>query len=216
MKSLTVLVKNVLKLKNVSAIKKQVENRLKEFSSYKNKKTDEWFSELCFCLLTANSKAHTAINIQKELGPFGFKNHNHSELSQCIRRNKHRFHNNKAKFIIEARPHIDIKQKISSATKNGGESEAREWLVKNIKGLGYKESSHFLRNTGHFNLAILDRHILNLMVEHGMLLEKPKGLNRKKYLDIEEKLRVVAKKAKMSMAELDFYMWYMKTGEVLK
>jgi len=96
-----------------------------------------------------------------------------------------------------------------------GEFEAREWLVRNIKGLGMKESSHFLRNVGYKNLAILDRHILNIMKDEG-IIEKPKSLTRKKYLEIEEKFNKMAKGFNMSPAELDLHMWCMKTGEVLK
>ena len=104
----------------------------------------------------------------------------------------------------------DIIQKIKD------ERTAREWLVNNVKGLGYKEASHFLRNVGYNNVAILDRHILNLMVENKLLKEKPKTLNKKLYLDIENKLELLAKKLGLNLAELDFYMWYLKTGEVLK
>ena len=129
-----------------------------------------------------------------------------------VKRNKHRFHNNKSKFIVNAREHFDIKDKLYDIN----EIEKRDWLVANIKGLGYKEASHYLRNTGHFNFAVLDRHVLNLMVENGMLIEKPKSLNRNRYLEIEQKLEKVADKLKISQAELDMYLWYMKTGEVLK
>ena len=38
-----------------SEIKNIVEQRLNEFSDFKNKQGEEWFSEMCFCLLTANS-----------------------------------------------------------------------------------------------------------------------------------------------------------------
>lgn len=190
-----------------SKLKQKVNKRLGEFKSFKNKSNKEWFSELCFCLLTANSKAKTAIQIQKELGHEGFMHKSFRELSNCILKNKHRFHNNKARFIISARKYSNIKYIIKSQKS---QSEAREWLVRNIKGLGYKEASHFLRNTGHFDLAILDRHILSLMKE------RPKSLNRKNYLRIENKLKRLSDQLKMSLAELDLYMWYIKTGELLK
>lgn len=208
-----------------SEVSDKIGNRLKEFAAFKNKAADAWFSELCFCLLTANSKAKTALNIQNELGANGFYTLSQNEIRNCIKRNKHRFHNNKSKFIVNAREHFDIKDKITAIIKDTGnikynntnsELAAREWLVKNIKGLGYKESSHYLRNTGHFNLAILDRHVLNLMVENKLLQEKPKSLNRTRYLAIEQKLEKVADRLQMSQAELDMYLWYMKTGEVLK
>jgi len=191
----------------------QVESRLSEFQAFKHKTNLDWFSELCFCILTANSKARTALAIQKELGFQGFAKHSQSKLAETIRRNKHRFHNNKSRYIVEARKNLDIKDII---TKHKTSQEAREWLVENIKGLGYKESSHFLRNVGYTDLAILDRHVINLMLENKLIKIKPKSLNRNTYLEMEKKLEILSKKLQLNQAKLDLYMWYLKAGEVLK
>lgn len=203
-------------IKEIQALKKSkvgpiVNKRLKEFESFKSRPTKEWFSELCYCILTANSKARTALNIQKELGAKGFCSLCFRDIRDSIKRNKHRFHNNKARYITEARYHIDIKQKL----KNMKDTEAREWLVKNIKGLGYKEASHFMRNVGYKNLAILDRHIINVMHDYKVLKHKPK-LTKKNYLEIEKQFQGLSAKLGMFAAELDLYMWYMKAGKVLK
>lgn len=194
-----------------SDVQKIVNTRLKEFENFKNLSQEDWFSELCFCILTANSKAETAMNIQKELNSKGFSKLNQEQLSETIRKNKHRFHNNKARYIIEARRFLDIKNKLLTLTEN----DSREFIVSNIKGLGYKEASHFLRNTGSKNLAILDRHIINLMVENN-LIQKPKALSKNNYLEIEKIFGDLSKKLNMSNAELDLYMWYLKTGIILK
>ena len=191
-----------------SSLKKVVDTRLNQFKSKKT--NDSWFSEMCFCILTSNSKAITAIAIQNELGAKGFKTKTQKQISSCIRRNKHRFHNNKSKFILAARPHIKIRDIILK------EEDPREWLFANIKGLGWKESSHFLRNVGYENYAILDRHILNLMLETSMIKERPKSLTEKHYKDIESKFQILANKLNMTSAELDLYMWFIKTGVVLK
>ncbi len=209
------LIDEIKKLKN-SELRKTVDKRLKEFESFKDKDTKKWFSELCFCILTANSKAVTGLKIQDELKSKGFCEYSHDSIRETIRKNKHRFHNNKAKYIISAREHIDIKNKITRLVKEEGEMNARKWLADNIKGLGFKEASHFLRNVGYKNLAIVDRHILNLMKETNFIKEVPKPVTIKKYLEIEEIFNGMAKKLKMSCAELDLYMWYMKTGKVLK
>ncbi len=205
------MIANKVKALQKTPVKQKVMKRLREFESFKNKNTKQWFSELCFCILTANSKARTALNIQDELGVNGFCSCPASGVRKCIIKHKHRFHNNKTKYIVEARKNIDVKGKI----KGLSDFEAREWLVKNIKGMGYKEASHFLRNVGYKNLAILDRHILNLMAEDG-LIKKPKSLTRKNYLEIEGKFSKMAKSFNMSLSELDLYMWCIKTGEVLK
>ena len=194
----------------------KIKARLKDFESFSDKENKDWFSELCFCILTANSKAITAINIQQELGPEGFCECDSEGVINCIIRNKHRFHNNKTKYIIEAREYINIKTIIKDMIKEKGQHEAREWLTKHVKGLGYKEASHFSRNVGYDNLAILDRHILNLMLENSYIAEISKTLSKKTYLETEKKFKTIDDKLDMSMAELDLYMWYLKTGEVLK
>ncbi len=192
-------------------INNKIGSRLQHFASFKNKSSKEWFSELCFCILTANSKLKTALEIEKQLKHNGYINLPQDKIAEIIRRSSHRFHNTKAKFIVEAREHIDVKEKLDGMNDN----QARDWLVKNINGLGMKESSHFLRNVGYKNLAIVDRHIINLLTEQG-IIKKPAVITKKHYLDIESKLKILAEKAKMSLAELDLYLWYMKTGVVEK
>ena len=59
--------------KRVLAFKKserydEVKKRLREFD-FERKGHHEWFSELCFCLLTANASAEAGIRVQKDL-PF--------------------------------------------------------------------------------------------------------------------------------------------------
>src|SRR3989344_5280444 len=204
------LINQIKSLQN-SSINKIVEKRLEEFLSFKNKTNEERFQELCFCILAANSKQKTAENIEKSLRYEKLLTLSQEELADFIRNNKHRFHNNKARFIVEARKFSNIKEIIN----NMPESEAREWLVQNVKGIGYKEASHFLRNTGYFDLAILDRHILNTMIEN-KIIEKPKTLTRNNYLLIEKEFVKLSEQLKMPPAKLDLLMWYMKTGEVCK
>jgi len=203
------LIKTIKKLKQ-SPISETVNKRLKEFEDLGKKGNDDWFCELCFCILTANSKASTALSIQEELGANGFVSYPQDSLCNCIKRNKHRFHYKKTKYIIEARKHKKIKEILKK------EKEPREWLVKNIKGLGWKESSHFLRNVGYFDYAILDRHIISLMYEHGYIKQKPKNLSKNIYLAIEKQFIDLACKLGTTSAELDLYMWYIQTGQVLK
>jgi len=203
------LIKQIQDLQKTE-VNKTVEKRLKQFESFKNKPNEVWFQELCFCILAANSKQKTAETIEKKLGK-KLLTMKEPALSKFIRKNKHRFHNNKAKYIVQARKH----SKIKDTMKNKSETEARDWIINNVKGLGYKESSHFLRNTGSKNLAILDRHILNVLIEH-KIIEKPKTLTKNNYLLIEEKFNNIAKGLGMSPAKLDLFVWYSRTGEVLK
>lgn len=197
-------------LRNSSVIK-TINQRMKEFESFKNKSNNEIFKELCFCLLTANFNAFGGIKIQKEIND-GFLTLEESELSKRLSGFGHRFPNARAGFIIKARKHKNIKQILNSFSD---ETLMREWLVKNIKGLGMKEASHFLRNIGYRNVAIIDFHILDILVKNN-LIEKPKTITPKKYLEIESVLKDLANKLNMSLGELDLYLWYLETGKVLK
>ena len=107
------------------------------------------------------------------------------------------------------------KNRLNQIINNISNKSLREWLVKNIKGLGYKEASHFLRNIGFDDYAIIDFHIVDLLVKYN-IIQKPKSLTKQKYLEIEEKLRKIAKKTNLTLAELDLYLWYMETGKILK
>lgn len=191
-----------------------VENRLKEFSAINKKGNKVWFPELCFCLLTANTSAELGLKVQNELGYIGFTEFDsEEELALRLKKAKYRFYNRRAHFIALANQYKNIK---SIITKIDGHDEKREWLVKNIKGIGYKEASHFLRNIGYFDYAILDKHILRLMMENSFIDEIPKTLGKKEYLKFEKILGEIGDKIEMSQGELDLYLWYMKTGKILK
>ncbi|MFA5412504.1 MAG: N-glycosylase/DNA lyase [Candidatus Micrarchaeia archaeon] len=194
-----------------SAVREVVERRLREFSEAGKGGEGRWFSELCFCILTANYTAQGGIRIQDELGAEGFCNLPHPELVARLKELGHRFYNMRGKFIVEARG-----KKVKKELGGKSQKEMREWLVENVKGLGWKEASHFLRNLGFFDVAIIDRHILSMLHRYGYLKEIPKTLGKKKYLGIEAALAGIAKKARMSQGELDLYLWFMKTGKVLK
>lgn len=189
-------------LKN-SEVKSLVDGRIKEFKQLGKKTNKELFKELCFCILTANFSAERGIEIQKRLGN-DFLRLQRAKLAKRLKAVGYRFPNTRAGYIAEARKY-----------RNSLKGKSREWLVKNIKGLGYKEASHFLRNTGCADCAIIDFHIIDLLVRQG-LIEKPKTITKKKYLEIEDVLKKIAGESKLNLAQLDLYMWYMETGKVLK
>ena len=202
------LYEEVMKLK--PKIKNTVDLRIREFEELRKENEDILFQELCFCILTANSSAKMGMKIQEKIGT-GFINYPEEKLRVELKNTGYRFWNVRAKYIVEARWIIPEMKNIFRMP----EVKAREYLANNVRGLGMKESSHFLRNTGAKNLAIIDRHILRVLDEHS-LINIPKYLSRKKYLEIEDIERNVAEHLKMNLAELDLYLWYIKTGEVLK
>jgi N-glycosylase/DNA lyase len=204
-------------IKRVEALKKTrvkglVDIRLKEFRQLGGACVEEVFKELSFCMLTANFSAERAMKIQEDVGD-GFLDLPEKRLAKKLRELGHRYPNARAKFIAESRKHRDSLKGTLSSFKD--QKELREWLVRNVKGLGYKEASHFLRNIGFYDLAIIDFHIVDVLEKHGMI-ERPKTMTKRKYMEVENVLRGIAKKAGMSLAELDLYLWYMETGKILK
>ena len=195
------LIKSIEELQN-SKLKEVIDNRISEFKELGKKDKNNLFKELCFCLMTANFNAKRAIEIQEKIGN-GFIDFSLEELKDSLKKLGHRFPNARANYIYEARQHKD-----SLILE-------RDWLVKNIKGLGLKESSHFLRNIGFQDFAIIDFHIIDILVEN-KIIEKPKNLNKKNYLEIENKLKGLADELNLTLSELDLYLWYMETDTILK
>ncbi|MBC8525256.1 MAG: N-glycosylase/DNA lyase [Candidatus Cloacimonetes bacterium] len=198
-----------------STIKDKIQSRLNEFREIGQIGSDEAiFAELVFCILTPQSRAKSCWEavenlIEKNLLFNGNKNQIAKKLNGV------RFHNNKSRYIIEARKkYIKV---LKFLKKDIDIYLRREWLVHNIKGFGYKEASHFLRNIGlGENLAILDRHILKNLKLLKVIDEIPKLLSKEKYLAIEEKMKEFSKDIKIPMSHLDFVLWYKETGEVFK
>ena len=188
-----------------------VENRVQEFKKLDRNSTEELFKEMCFCILTANFSAEKSIRIQDEIGE-SFLTDSMEELAKKLKNLGHRFPNARATYISES---LKCKNKLKEIVRFYDTSELREWIVKNVRGLGYKEASHFLRNIGFDDYAIIDFHIVDLLTDYG-LIERPKTLTKKKYLEIENLLKEIASKTGLTLAELDLYLWYMETGKILK
>lgn len=176
------------------------------------------FAELAFCIFTPQSKAVSCDAAVKNLKS---KKLLLKASAKKISRNISgvRFHNNKAAYLANARntlikgKSIDIKSRIDKKNIFG----TREWFVKNIKGLGYKEAGHFLRNIGFgSDLAILDIHILRNLVKYKVIKELPKTMTGKMYVDIESKMRRFSKKMNIPMDELDLLFWAKQTGYIFK
>ncbi len=213
--------------KAIKEVKPYVDERIGQFKNlkYKNLTTFQFkpfldiepydadiFSEACFCILTANSSAVLGIKIQKEVGIEGFHNLPLEELYQIIKKMGHRFAYQRAERIVKLR---EKEQFLLEIAKEQNGKEAREKLVKEIHGYGYKEASHFLRNIGFDDVAIIDRHISRFLFEKG-LVKPRKTITKKVYLECEEALEKIAQNFGLTLAELDLYIFYIKTKKVLK
>lgn len=205
------LIDSINQLKKTETAK-EIAKKITDFENIGKKSSKEIYLELCYCLLTANFNAKKSIDIQNKIGS-GFARLSLEQLSDKLKEYGHRFPNTRANFIYLSRIYKDnLKEELF---KNKTEENKRDWLVKNIKGLGYKEASHFLRNIGYKDLAIIDFHIIDILVDNKKI-EKPKTITKAKYLEIENILRKLAKKVNLSLAELDLYLWFLETGKIYK
>ncbi|MFW9896617.1 MAG: N-glycosylase/DNA lyase [Candidatus Thorarchaeota archaeon] len=205
------LLDQIDKLKK-SSINQIVKRKINDFSKFKNESVDIIFEELCFCIMTANCSAERCIEVQDKIGD-GFQKLDERSLSQKLKSLGYRFPNIRAKYIVEARTYKEQLKKVLETHTNL--NELRDWIVKNIKGLGYKEASHFLRNIGYTGYAIIDFHIIDVLANYN-IVTKPQTLTRKRYLEIEEILKKIALELDLNLGELDLFMWYSETGKILK
>jgi len=194
-----------------SPIQKKIRQRIKEFKSIDTHSPNQLFTELCFCILTANFNSERTIHIHGNLYPY-FCTEPKESLAKKLRHAGYRFPNTRAMYICEATTKKDILPTIIHTLDH---DQRRDWLANNIKGLGYKEASHFLRNIGFDDYAIIDFHILDIL-ERSHAIKKPTTLTVKKYKEIEQVLRTIATQTHLTLAELDFYLWYIETGKILK
>ena len=189
--------------------KQEITKRLQDF---KKLSEEDIFYEMCFCILTPQSKGRRADKAVQELKRRNFKN-NPFNPSPFLEKNI-RFHNTKAKrLLILQKDYNKIKKGLDNISSP---EDKRLFLLENINGYGLKEASHFLRNTGHENLAILDRHILKNLQKYNVIKEVPRHLSKSQYLDIEKKFGGFSKKVNIPMDHLDLLFWSFETGEVFK
>ena len=177
------------------------------------------FEELAFCIFTANTSAEMglkAVDAVRNVLPNG----NAAEMTRRLE-GIYRFNNVRPNYIIHSRNYLKnslnfkLKNKIKSF-QNKDDLRNFFALNKGIKGLAYKEASHFLRNIGFKGYAILDKHIINSLHEFGILKTNEKPKNNKEYLEIEQKFIDFSKDIGIDVDELDLLLWSRKNGRILK
>lgn len=194
--------------------------RLAEFKQVAGKGDAAIFEELCFCILTAGSSAKMGMKTIEALRDI-LHHGSERELQQRAHKHRVRFWRIRPSYIYQTREYLretcglELRRLLASFDSP---RQRRDFFAKNkaIKGLGYKEASHFLRNIGFPGYAILDKHILNSLREMRVISSRMKPATAAGYLAIEEKLRVFACEIGIDMDHLDLLLWSRKTGEILK
>ncbi len=191
-----------------------------ELRQVKTNDDERLFEELCFCIFTANTSAEMglkAIDAVRGLLTNGTAEEMTKKLGGI-----YRFSNLRPQYIIHTREYL--KSELNFKLKNKIESlkndpiALREFFANNdgIKGLSYKEASHFLRNIGMKGYAILDKHILNSMVEFNAADNIKIPLPGKLYPEIEQNLKIFSNEIGIPMDELDLLLWSRKNGKIMK
>jgi N-glycosylase/DNA lyase len=200
--------------------REEIRGRLSEFRAIKQAQDDRrLWEEMVFCFFTGGCSARMGLRSIEAVRPL-LESGTQPELAQALT-GVHRYPNERAKYIVHSRNFLrdDCCLRIGERLAGFDDDIARrDWLAreKGIKGLGYKEASHFLRNIGYSGYAILDKHVLRCLAEL-KIIDEPKPPNsRMKYLTVESKLRLLTEKVQIDFDELDLVLWSIKTGSVLK
>ena len=204
------------------ARKKEIQARLGEFEQVWREGSDELlWEELVYCIFTAGASARMGLKSVAAVRPL-LQAGGREEMTRALTlAGAHRFPVARPGYIVVARNYLreqcprGLRQRLQDFSSA---LERRDWLAqeKQIKGLGYKEASHFLRNIGLKGHAILDKHVLRCLTDLEVVENPKPPTTRARYLAMEDKLRAVAKDLKIDFDELDLVLWSMKTGEVLK
>ncbi|MEI6090203.1 MAG: N-glycosylase/DNA lyase [bacterium] len=190
----------------------RIQSKLREFTEIPR---ELYFYELCFCICTPQSKAASAMLVQNQLMKIDFLNNDIDPIEILLAPSNYiRFHNQKAINLCRIKAQWNTISGILYSDLSN--VEKRNWLAKNVRGIGYKESAHFLRNIGYRDLAILDRHILRNLVSCGVFNEIPKISSANQYFVVEKKFAEFAGKMNMTMDELDLLFWSKMTGCIIK
>ncbi|REJ77903.1 MAG: hypothetical protein DWQ47_16215 [Acidobacteria bacterium] len=198
----------------------EIEDRLEEFREIWRSGTDlRLWEEMVYCFFTGGCSAKMGLKSVEAVRPYLFDGSHDNIMNALV--GVHRYPRARAGYVVASREFLrehcglQLRNKLNSFSDP---LERRDWLVneKGIKGLGYKEASHYLRNIGFRGYAILDKHVLRCMADLG-LIESPKPpIGRKKYLSVEITLKNFADQLEIDFDEMDLVLWSMRTGEILK
>ncbi|MGE0129381.1 MAG: N-glycosylase/DNA lyase [Blastocatellales bacterium] len=195
--------------------------RMAEFEAIILEGDDErLFEELVYCIFTAGASARMGLNSIERVRSH-LLNAGHQRLNRLLI-GAHRYPNARSGYVVHTRNFLkrDCGLRLSERLESfGDDMEARrDFFAKNpdVKGIGYKEASHYLRNIGYCGYAILDKHILRTLNELGVIESPDPPSTKKKYLAVEDRMRKFAEDIKINFDELDLLLWSNKTGVILK
>jgi N-glycosylase/DNA lyase len=204
------------------ARRKEIRKRLGEFQEVWRKGSDaRLWEELAYCIFTAGASARMGLDSVDAIRPLLLDGPPEAMTKALKKAGAHRFPVARPQYIVVTRNYFraEFDMKLRRRLRSFSDPfERRDWLAqeKQVKGLGYKEASHFLRNIGVQGHAILDKHVMRCLCEVGVVDAPKPPSTRTKYLAVEQELIRFAREIKVDFDELDLVLWSMKTGEILK
>lgn len=194
-----------------------IKSRLEEFKQVFETGDDRRiFEELTFCILTSAVGPRMGSNSLRAIKDdliLGGEEQLHAKL-----KDEHKYPE-KARYIVHTREYLkgdynfELKRLILSFENP---VERRDFFASNkdIKGIGYLQASHFLRNIGFFGYAILDKNVLRSLYELAVIANTKPPTTRNRYIDIENRMRQFAEAVGISVDELDLLLWSRRTGHI--
>jgi N-glycosylase/DNA lyase len=202
--------------------RREIKSRLAEFRDVWSEGSDaRLWEELVYCIFTAGASARMGLRAVEAVRPLLFEGSREEMTRSLVEARAHRYPAARPGYITVTRDYLqeDCGMRLRERLTSFRDPIARrDWLAgeRRIKGLGYKEASHFLRNIGLKGYAILDKHILRSLCELGVISTPQPPTTRARYLATEDRLRRFACDVEIDFDELDLVLWSMKTGEILK
>jgi N-glycosylase/DNA lyase len=202
--------------------RKEIRARLREFRRVWQTASDgRLWEEMVYCIFTAGASAKMGLRSVEALRPLLESGAQREMTRALIAAGAHRFPNARPAYVIVTRDYLQqsfsmrLRERLASFDNP---AERRDWLANDprVKGLGYKEASHYLRNIGFQGYGILDKHIVRCLFELGVIDSPKPPTARRGYLETEQRMQEFAADARIDFDELDLLLWSMKTGEILK
>jgi N-glycosylase/DNA lyase len=202
--------------------RKEIRARLREFRHvWQTAPDSRLWEEMVYCIFTAGASAKMGLRSVEALRPLLESGAQREMTKALIAAGAHRFPNARPAYVVITRDYLRESFSMRLRERLAGFDdpfERRDWLARDprVKGLGYKEASHFLRNIGFKGYGILDKHIVRCLCELGVIDSPKPPTARRGYLETEQRMREFAADARIDFDELDLLLWSMKTGEILK
>jgi len=204
----------------------EIDGRLEDFERLKKASDRRLFKELVFVIFTSQTSAKRAWEATEKLADLDLiSKGSKEEIADVLAKLDVQYEKDKAAYVVENREKLSQPTladttrglKLSQRIDPENLEKTREQLVGDIKGLGWKGASHFLRNIGYGNgFAIISSYIVQDLVKLGLKEEPEPPKNKEEYLEDERKLQELAEELNIDIKALDLVLWSMETGEVFK